>query len=165
MLKLFTKKEVCMLKAKDIMNKNVVTVPKDTSVEALGRLFIEKNISGTPVLDAQNNIFGIVTENDLIKQNKRMHIPTMLRLFDALIPLEGFGSVEEEIRRMSASQVSEICTKDVVTVSPESTLQDVATIMSEKGIHLIPVVSSGKIEGIIGKIDIIKGILGEADKQ
>jgi len=154
-----------MLKAKDIMNRNVVTITKDTSVEALGRLFIEKNISGAPVVDAENNIFGIVTENDLINQNKRIHIPTMLRLFDAFIPLGGFGNVEEEIRKMSASKVSEICSREVVTVSPDTTLQDIATIMSEKNIHLLPVVSSGKIEGIIGKIDIIKGILGEGDKQ
>ncbi len=154
-----------MLKAKDIMNKNVVTVQKDTSVEVLGRLFIEKNISGAPVLDEHQNIFGIVTENDLINQNKRIHIPTMIRLFDALIPLGGFGSVEEEIRKMSASRVSEICSRDVVTVSPDATIQDVATIMAERNIHLLPVVSAGKITGIIGKIDIIKGILGEGDKQ
>lgn len=153
-----------MLKARDIMNKNVITVTKDTSVDALGRLFIEKNISGAPVLDEKNNIFGIVTENDLINQNKRLHIPTMIRLFDAFIPLGGFGSIEEEIRRMSASKASEICSKEVVTVSPETTLQDLATIMSEKNIHLLPVVSSGKIEGIIAKIDIIKGIMGEGDK-
>lgn len=154
-----------MLKAKDIMNKNVVTVEKDTSVEVLGRLFIEKNISGAPVLDEHQNIFGIVTENDLINQNKRIHIPTMLRLFDAFIPLGGSGSVEKEIRKMSASKVSEICSRDVVTVSPEATIQDVATIMSEKSIHLLPVVNVGKIIGIIGKIDIIKGILSEGDKQ
>lgn len=153
-----------MLTAKDIMNRNVVTVTKDMSVEALGRLFIEKNISGAPVLDEENNIFGIVTENDLINQNKRIHIPTMLRLFDAFIPL-GSDSIEEEIRRMSASKVSEICSREVVTVSPDTTLQDIATIMSEKSIHLLPVVSSGKIIGIIGKIDIIKGIQGEGDKQ
>ena len=153
-----------MLKAKDIMNKDVVTVTKDTSVEALGRLFIEKNISGAPVLDEEDNIFGIVTENDLISQNKRIHIPTMLRLFDAVIPLGG-GSIEEEIRRMSASKVSEICSRKVVTVSPETSLQDIATIMSEKGIHLLPVTSAGKIVGIIGKIDIIKGVQGEGDKQ
>lgn len=154
-----------MLKAKDIMNKNVVTVSKDTSVDALGRLFIEKNISGAPVLDEENNIFGIVTENDLISQNKRIHIPTMLRLFDAFIPLGGSGSIEKEIKKMSASKVSEICSREVVTVSPDTTLQDIATLMAEKGIHLLPVVSSGKILGIIGKIDIIKGIQGEGNKQ
>jgi len=154
-----------MLTAKDIMNKNVVTVTDDTSVETLGRLFIEKNISGAPVLDQGGNVVGIVTENDLVSQNKRIHIPTTIRLFDAFIPLEGFGSIEKEIRRMSASKVAEICSRDVVTVSPDTPLQDVATIMSEQNIHLLPVVTSGKIVGIIGKIDIIKGIQGEGDKQ
>jgi CBS domain-containing protein len=66
---------------------------------------------------------------------------------------------------MSASKVSEICSRKVVTVSPETSLQDIATIMSEKGIHLLPVTSAGKIVGIIGKIDIIKGVQGEGDKQ
>jgi CBS domain-containing protein len=154
-----------MLKAKDIMNKNVVTVKKNTSVDELGRLFIEKNISGAPVMDEENNIFGIVTENDLVNQNKRLHIPTVVRLFDAFIPLEGFGSIEKEIKRMSASTAEEICSREVVTVSPDTSLQDIASIMAEKNIHLIPVISSGEIAGIIGKIDIIKGIQSEGDEQ
>lgn len=154
-----------MLKAKDIMNTDVITVSPETTVEELGRLFIKNGISGAPVLDSDRKIYGIVTENDLIKQDKRFHIPTLLRLFDALIPLEGSAAVEAEIRRMSASTVSEICTRKVITVDPETSLQDIATIMSEKGVHLIPVMSSERLVGIIGKIDIIKGALGEADKQ
>jgi CBS domain-containing protein len=154
-----------MLKAKDIMNKTVVTVTKNTSVDELGRLFIERNISGAPVVDEENNIFGIVTENDLVNQNKRLHIPTVVRLFDAFIPLEGYGSIEKEIKRMSASTAEEICSREVVTVSPETSLQDIASIMAEKNIHLIPVISSGRIAGIIGKIDIIKGIQSEGNEQ
>lgn len=154
-----------MLTAKDIMSKDVTTVSPETTIEELGRLFIEKGISGAPVVDSSNKLFGIVTENDLIKQNKRIHIPTVLRLFDAFIPLEGFNNIEKEIKRMTASQVADICTRTVVTISPETTLEDIATIMSEKGIHLIPVLSSGKIVGIIGKIDIIKGITGETYQQ
>ena len=49
---------------------------------------------------------------------------------------------------MSASKVSEICTRQVITVDPETTLQEIATIMSEKGVHLLPVVSSGKLVGV-----------------
>jgi CBS domain-containing protein len=150
-----------MLKAKDIMKTNVITVTPVTTVEELGRLFIQKGISGAPVLDADNKLYGIVTENDLIKQNKRIHIPTMLRLFDSIIPLEGFKSVENEIKLISASTVSEICTKKVITVNPETSLQDIATIMYEKGVHLIPVLISEKLVGIIGKIDVIKGTLSE----
>ena len=124
-----------MLKARDIMTAKVITVSPKTTVEDLGRLFIEKGISGAPVIDADNKLYGIVTENDLIKQNKRFHIPTLIRLFDAMIPIEGSGAVEAEIKRMSASRVSEICTRTVITVGPDTTLQDIATIISEKGVH------------------------------
>lgn len=148
-----------MIKAKDIMNTDVVTVSPETTVEELGRLFIERGISGAPVVDPDNNLLGIITENDLIRQNKRFHIPTLVRLFDAFIPLEGPSSIEKEIRRMSASKVSEICTREVITIDPETSLQDIATLMSEKGIHLLPVLSSGKLVGIIGKMDVIKGTM------
>jgi CBS domain-containing protein len=154
-----------MIKARDIMNTDVVTVSPDTTVEALGRLFMEKGISGAPVVDAGGKLIGIVTENDLIKQNKRFHIPTIVRLFDAFIPLEGPSAVEKEIKRMSATRVADICTSHVVSVDPETPLQDIATIMSDKGIHLIPVVGDGKLVGIIGKLDVIKGSLGEPGQQ
>src|SRR5512143_1343678 len=149
-----------MTKAKDIMTQGVVTVSPDTTVDELGRLFIEKGISGVPVVDAEQNLFGVVTENDLIKQNGRFHIPTIVRLFDAFIPL-GASSMEKEIQRMSASKVSEICTRKVISVDPETSLQEVATIMSEKRVHHLPVVSSGKLLGIIGKADVIRGAMGE----
>lgn len=149
-----------MIKAKDIMTTDVLTVTPETTVEELGRLFIQKRISGAPVVDAENRLYGIVTENDLIKSNERFHIPTMIRLFDAFIPLGGDSSIEREIKRMSASTVSDICEKKVVTVGPETPLTDIATIMSEQGVHLLPVVSSGKLVGIIGKMDVIKGTMG-----
>jgi len=152
-----------MIKAKDIMKTGVTTVSPDTTVEELGRLFIERGISGAPVVDSENRLVGIVTENDLIKQNTRFHIPTIIRLFDAFIP-PGNSSIEKEIKRMSASRVSEICTKEVITVGPETPLQEIATIMTEKAVHLIPVMSSGKLVGIIGKMDVVKGTMGETDK-
>ncbi len=51
-------------KARDIMNRKVITVNPDTSVEELGRLFIEKNISGAPVIDENENLYGIVTRSE-----------------------------------------------------------------------------------------------------
>jgi CBS domain-containing protein len=66
---------------------------------------------------------------------------------------------------MSASTVGEICTKEVISVSPDASIQDVSSIMSEKGVHLVPVLEAGKIVGIIGKIDIIRGMTGETPQQ
>jgi len=149
-----------MLKAKDIMTKDVKAVSPDTTVEELGRLFIERELSGAPVVDAEGRLFGIVTENDLISKNTRLHIPTILRLFDAFIPL-GASKLEVEIRKMTASTVAEICTKKVVTVVEETPVDEIATIMNEKRIHLLPVLREGKVVGIIGKKDLIRGIAGE----
>lgn len=150
-----------MLKAKDIMTKDVIKVSLDTTVEELGRLFIERDISGAPVVDADGKLVGIITENDLIRKNRRLHIPTILRLFDAFIPL-GSSKLENEIKRMAASTVGELCTRDVVTVMEDTTIDEIATMMTEKKIHLLPVVKEGMILGVIGKKDIIKGIAGEA---
>ncbi len=147
-----------MLKAKDIMTKEVITVKPLTSLEDLARILIEHNISGVPVVNDENDLTGIVTENDLISKNKRLHIPTVMRLFDAYIMLESPATIEKEIRRMAAVTVNDIFIKDVVTVTEEATAEEIATIMAEKKVHLIPVVAGKKIRGIIGKMDLIKGI-------
>ena len=148
-------------RARDIMNRKVITVSPDTSVEELGRLFMEKNISGAPVIDENGNLYGIVTENDLISKEKRFHIPTIITIFDAIIPLQSDAAVEKEIKRMAATTVGDICTREVITVDEDATINDIATIMTEKKIHLLPVLKEGKLVGIVGKKDVIRAIAGE----
>jgi len=149
-----------MLKAKDIMTKEVISVKPETTIEELARLLMKQQISGAPVVDDKGKIVGIVTENDLISKNSRLHIPTILRLFDAYIPL-GTSKMESDIRKMAASTVEDICTKEIITVDKEASVEYIATIMTEKRIHILPVVREGKLVGIIGKKDLIKGIAAE----
>lgn len=149
-----------MLKAKDIMTKDVITIKPEATVEELARLLIKHKISGVPVVDDKDNLIGIVTENDLISQNKRLHIPTIIRLFDAFITV-GLGRMEDEIKRMTAVTVGEICAKKVVTISEETPLDEIATIMSERNIHLLPVVEGKVLVGIIGKADIVGAVASE----
>ena len=151
-----------MLKAKDIMTKDIITVKPATTIEDLARILIKHQISGTPVVDEDGNLIGIVTENDLISKNKKLHIPTILRLFDAFIPL-GASRLEEEIKRMAAFTVGEICTRNVVTCDEDMSIEDVATMMTEKKIHLLPVLKERRLVGIIGKKDLIKGISGQPE--
>jgi CBS-domain-containing membrane protein len=147
-----------MLKAKDIMTKDVVTTGLCATIEELARVLVDRKISGAPVVNEKGDLIGIVTENDLIRKNKRFHIPTIVRLFDAFIMLQSQSMIEEEIKAMAAVTVADIYRKDVVTVSEETPVDEIATIMAEQKIHLIPVVSGKRINGIIGKIDIIRGL-------
>lgn len=145
-----------MLKAKDIMTREVITATPKTTVEELARLLIEHKISGVPVVD-DDQLVGVVTENDLIKKNARLHIPTIIRLFDAYFILNS-DKMEDEIKRMVAGTVDEICNKDIVSLTEETTLEEIATVMSEKNIHLLPVLRDGMVVGIVGKADIVKSM-------
>jgi len=147
-----------MLKAKDIMTRDVIVVRPETGIEELAKILVEHKISGAPVVNEDGEIIGIVTENDLISRNKRIHIPTFIRLFDAFIMLERPRKMEEEIKKMIATTVGDICTKNVITVSEDTPVEDIATIMAEKKVHLIPVVDGKRVVGIIGKVDIIKAM-------
>ena len=149
-----------MLTARDFMTKEVITIKSDATVEELARLLIKHKISGVPVVDDKKKFIGIVTENDLISQNKRLHIPTVIRLFDAFIVL-GSDKFEEEIKKMTATTVAEICTKKVMSITEDTTLQEVATIMSEKNIHLLPVLRNGLVVGIVGKADVVSAMSRE----
>ena len=149
-----------MLKAKDFMTKDVITINSAATVEELARLLIEHKISGAPVVNNKKELIGIVTENDLISQNKRLHIPTIIRLFDAFIVL-GSGKLEEEIKKMAAATVEEICIKKVVSIIEDTPLQEVATIMSEQKIHLLPVLRNNVVVGIVGKADIVNAMSRE----
>jgi len=150
-----------MLRARDIMTTNVATVTPETTVEELARLLMEKDISGAPVIDDAGRLIGIVTEHDLIKKERRLHIPTVVQIFDAFIYLESSKRFEEDLKKMVAKKVADIYTKDVVTVGEDSTVTEIATIMTDKDIHLLPVMKDGEMVGIVGKKDILKAMTRE----
>lgn len=149
-----------MLTAKDIMAEEVITVSPDSTVETLARVLMKNRISGVPVVNDAGELVGIVTESDLIRKNARLHSPTVIRLFDAYIML-GSDKLEEEIRKMSATTVDEICKKEVVSIEEGTTMEEIASIMAEQHIHLLPVLKDGKVVGIVGKADVIRSMTNE----
>ena len=145
-----------MLNASDIMTTKVITVKKETGLQDLARILSENRINGVPVLDEEGSLIGIICESDLIRRNKKLHIPTVVALFDWVLYLESSKVMEKEIKRISATKVEDLCTKDVVTVDEKTPVDEIATIMSKKKIYTIPVMDGKRLVGIIGKGDIIR---------
>ena len=152
-----------MLTAKDIMTKDVLSVRPDTSIEELSSILVKNEISGVPVVDDSGALYGIVTENDLISRNKRLHIPTVVSFLDAAIYLESSKKFEQEVKRLTATRVGDICSRKVVTISEDTTVIDIATIMTEKKVQLLPVLRGGKVVGIVGKRDMVKAVARQAE--
>ena len=150
-----------MLTAKDIMTKEVITTPPDLSVEKLAVLLWENKIGGVPVVD-DGELIGVVTESDLIDQAKNVHIPTVISILDSFVFLESPKKMDKEIEKMTGRVVSDICSKELITVDENAPFSEIATIISEKKVHTLPVTSGGKLVGVIGKADLIRAI-GQGD--
>lgn len=146
-----------MYTAKDIMTREPITVTLETTVEKLAATLWEKGISGAPVVDAGGGLVGVVSESDLIDQNKKVHIPTVVTILDSVIFLENPAKVEKEIRKMAGITVADIYTRDPITIGEDTPLEEVASIMSEKHVHTLPVLNAaGRLVGVVGKRDIIR---------
>ena len=74
-----------MLNASDIMTTEVISVKKDTSLHELAKILYENHINGVPVVDDDGLLVGIICESDLIRKNKKLHIPTALTIFDSVL--------------------------------------------------------------------------------
>jgi CBS domain-containing protein len=148
-----------MLKAKDIMTKEVVSATPDMSVKDLADLLWRHRISGVPVLDDEGTLISVVTESDLIDQTKKFHIPKMIAILDAVLYLEKPGKMEKDIKKMTGATVRDIMSQELISVTEEQPLDEIASIMAEKKVHTLPVVSGKCLVGIIGKSDIIRSLL------
>lgn len=153
-----------MLKAQDIMTNNVITVTEDMPVKELAKILSKNKISGAPVVDNEGKLIGVVTESDLIDQTKKVHIPTVVSIFDSFLFLESPERLEKDLKKMAASTVKDISSEEIVNVNKDTRLDELATLMSEKKVHTLPVVEGDKLVGVIGKSDIIRTLAMNSDK-
>jgi CBS domain-containing protein len=145
------------MKAKEIMTSPVLTVSPDTPVAQIARLLRERHISGMPVVDGAGKVVGIVTEIDLIKRHARVHFPVYLPFLDSLIFLGSPRRYQEDVRRALGTTAQEIMTQPVRTATPETDVEDIATLMVEQRANPIPILdTSGALVGIVSHTDIVR---------
>jgi CBS domain-containing protein len=148
-----------MLTAADVMTTNVITVKKETTIRELAELFAQHRISSAPVVDDSGKMIGIVTETDLIEQDKSLHIPTVISLFDWVFYLESDRKFEKELKKMTGQTVGDIFTEDVLSVEPTTPVSDVADLISSRKVNSVPVVEGGRLVGIVARIDLIRSMI------
>lgn len=150
-----------MLKAKDIMTKEVITISPDAEIVNAAKILLEKRINGLPVVDAYGRLVGILCQSDLVVQQKRIPIPSVFTLLESFIPLTSMKRIDKEVEKIAALTVKQAMTPDPVTVSPDTDIEEVARLMVDKKYHTLPVVEGDKVVGIVGKKDVLKTLLAE----
>ncbi len=147
-----------MLTAKDIMTREIRSVSLGTSIEDLARLFEETRYNALLVVDADNKLVGTISQNDLVERDKPLHIPTVISIFDWVLYVESEKKFVEEVKRMAARTVDEIYSPTDATCTPDTPVDQVAALMSEKKAYLIPVLDDGSLVGVIARLDIIRSM-------
>ncbi|MCX5834131.1 MAG: CBS domain-containing protein, partial [Deltaproteobacteria bacterium] len=115
------------------MTRNVVTVTRDTSVLAVRNILHEHQFNQVPVVDGKK-VVGIVTDGD-IRENSASPASTL--------------SVHELNYLLSEMKAGDIMTKDPITVTPETPIEEATEVINHHNIGSLPVVSKGELVGII----------------
>lgn len=148
-----------MLKAKDIMTRDVISIEPGMRISEVAKLLLERRINGAPVVDEDGKLVGIICQSDLIAQQKQLPLPSVFNLLDTFIPITSPSKVEKEVRKIYAVNAAQAMTPDPVTVEPETGIEEIAALMVNRGFHTIPVVDKGKLVGIIGKEDVLRTLM------
>jgi CBS-domain-containing membrane protein len=150
-----------MIKAQDIMSRDVVTLPAEMDFAAAARILLENHFNGAPVVDGQGSLLGILCQSDLVAQHKRLPVPTLLTLLDSFVRLTSTKQLEAQVRKIAALTVAEAMTPDPVTVGPDTGIETIAALMVDSNLHTLPVVQEGKLVGVIGKEDVLRTLVKE----
>ncbi|WP_144392113.1 CBS domain-containing protein [Pleionea sediminis] len=122
-----------------IMSSPVISINLDTSVEQVEEFLSSKNLSFLPVIDDNNDCFGVVSKTDLVS----------------------FHAKHLDEKRIKAW---EVCTHQVIQVDPNNSIEETAKLMMEKGIHHVIVKNDNQIVGVVSTNDILKSFLNEGNK-
>ena len=148
-----------MLKVKDIMTREIITVSPETEIVNVAKILLEKGINGLPVIDASGRLVGVLCQSDLVAQQKSIPIPSVFTLMESFIPLTSIKRIDKEVEKIAALTVEQAMTPNPVTVGPETDIAEVAKLMVDKKYHTLPVMEGDKVVGIVGKEDVLKTLL------
>jgi len=137
------------MRARDVMSTEVLSIAVEATVFEAAQLLVNMHVSAMPVLDGNGLVVGIVSEADLI------------RTTGAVAPLGQADEADAESTTDTARtrSVTEVMSRNVVCASEDNTLQELADLMSGRGIKRLPIVRDGAVVGIVSRIDLLRALL------
>ena len=142
------------MKASDIMTSPVITVGPDTLVRHIAGLLYNHRISAVPVLE-HGKLVGIVSEADLLHRHEigtdRSARSWWLKLLSA------DRSIADYVRS-HATHARDIMTRDVVCVTPDTPVAEIATLLEKRGVKRVPVLQGEQLAGIVSRSNLVQAL-------
>jgi len=143
------------MKARDVMVSHVITVGPELDVKAVANRLVANGISAVPVVAMDGSVVGIISEGDLMRravsgaERKRSWW------------LETFSSAEQlmaEFVKAHGRKAKDVMTRRVISVDPDTSLQEIANLLEKHGIKRVPVLKDGRLVGIVSRANLVQAL-------
>jgi len=150
------------MNASDVMMPDVIVVSADACVKDVAKTLLANHISAVPVVDQQGSLVGIISEGDLVRRPEIGTERTRSWWLDALSTNRGLA---EEFVRSHSRKVKDVMTREVVTARPDTPLDQIATMLEKHRVKRVPIVSDGKIVGIVSRANLVRALASLTEKR
>lgn len=143
------------MRAKHVMVAPVKVGRADMTVREVAKVLTENGISALPIIDNQGHVVGIVSEGDLIHRAEigtQKHRSWWLSMFVSNIQLA------QEYAQAHSKLVRDVMTNEVISVSPETPLTEIAELFERHRIKRVPVCENGGLVGIVTRANLVQAI-------
>ena len=151
------------MQAQDVMTTHVITVQPETAVGEVAKLMVDHRISGIPVQDAHDRLVGIVTDGDIYRRaelgTEKARESSWLELFT------GEDRSAADYVAAHGSTVGDVMTTDVVAVTPNAALAQIADVFETRRIRRVPVIKDGKIVGIVSRANLVQALVASPEPE
>jgi len=149
-------KDISKIKAKNIMQTEVICLSPDMTLFDAAKLLSESSISGAPVVDDLNELVGVLSQSDLLKHSMESEYASCFQSgFYHEVPFA------KDVKFFSGAslngiKVREIMSPYVISANPEDSIMDIARSLREHRFHRLIITEDNKPVGIISTLDLLK---------
>lgn len=144
------------MKARDIMNRKVVSTPPEASRRAVAELLVRNGISALPVVDVNGAPIGMISEGDLMPRDESEREARRDWWLKALSEGEDLSPEFVQYLESQDRSARDMMVSPVITIDENADVVEIAELLSAKRIKRVPVMSNGRIVGIVSRADLVR---------
>jgi len=140
------------MKVTDVMNRDVVVVSPRMPLKDVARVLVNRHFSGVPVVDDDGKVLGVLSEADILAKERGPGGASSI--FGRALELETWG------QKHDARDAGDAMTAPAVTIRPQRSVAEAASLMLDRGVNRLPVVDADeKLVGIVTRADLVRAFV------
>ncbi len=143
-----------------VMTPDPLTVGPADSVVDVARVMSEQGVGGVPVVDADGGFLGMVEDDDILLEDADLEVPSYIEFLGTYITMPGaLGRFEKHFKKAVAATVRDVMDTENHTIGPDETLEDAATLLTQKGVNRLAVLDENRrVVGVVARSDLVRAI-------